>query len=105
MTHEPLRTLTWLETGDIYLDGGVQGRVRISHADPVTGELVRDSAGLYFLTPEKDLRGPGMGAVRIRDLPADAMRRLVGRVVKVSGTYEQARGLQVDQIVERGKDE
>ena len=99
MTREPLRDLPLYDTTDIFVAGGIKGRVRITRTAPVTGELIRDSASFYFLTPEEDLRGGGSrGAVRLHELPALAKRYLVGQLVKVAGIYEEAAGLQVEAI-------
>ena len=98
MTSEPLRELRLIDIGDIFVSGGVKERVRITRAVPVTGELVRDSAGFYFLAPEEDFRGGGSGSVRLHELPVFAKRHLVGRVVKVAGVYEEAAGLLVEAI-------
>ncbi|MBW2240348.1 MAG: hypothetical protein JRH01_00040 [Deltaproteobacteria bacterium] len=95
---ENLRELELIDIEDIFVSGGDAGRVRLTRRVPAVGELVRDSAGFYFLAPEEDFRGGGMGSIRLHSLGAEAKRRFVGRVVKVAGIFEDDKGLDVEAV-------
>ena len=87
----------------VFIPGSFQEPVRITRAEPLMGELLRDSAGLYFLAPEKDYRGGGMGSVRIHNVPAKAQARFIGKIVKVTGVFEDGKGVCVEAIALEGK--
>lgn len=93
-----LRSLPKLEVLDVFVVGRVQGRVRISREHPLVGELMWDSAGLYFLSPEEDERGGGMAAIRVLGLEDEQAFELVGRIVKVTGVFDASRGLEIEAI-------
>ena len=98
-----LPELQLIDQLDVFIPGCIQGPVKITKAEPLLGELVQDSAGLYFLAPEEDYRGGGMGSIRIQNLPGKAQARFVGEVVKVSGVFEDGKGVSVEAIALEGK--
>ncbi len=99
-----LRELKLIDMLDVFIPGSFQEPVKITRAEPLTGELIRDSAGLYFLAPEEDYRGGSpMGAVRIHNLTAKAKARFVGKIVKVTGVFEDGKGVSVEAIALEGK--
>ncbi len=98
-----LRELKLIDMLDVFISGSFQEPVKITRAEPLTGELIRDSAGLYFLSPEEDYRGGGMGSIRIHNLTARAKARFVGKVVKVAGVFEDGKGVSVEAIALEGK--
>lgn len=88
---------------DVFVSGAIKGPVRITRELPLTGELIRGDGGVFYLAPEEDYRGGGMGSIRIHDLPPAAMTRFVGKVVKIAGTFEDAKGVTVEAIAAEGK--
>lgn len=98
-----LRELQLIDRLDVFIPGCIQEPVKITKAEPLMGELIQDSAGLYFLAPEEDYRGGGMGSIRIHDLPGKARARFVGKIVKVTGVFEDAKGVAVEAIALEGK--
>jgi hypothetical protein len=94
MQRDP-RLLPPLEVLDVYVVGRIGERVRISEEAPLLGELMRDAAGSYFLSPQEDERGEGMAAVAVPGLDDPRGFGLVGRTVAASGIFDPARGLEV----------
>ncbi len=93
-----LRELRLIDQLDVFIPGCIQEPVKITKAEPLMGELIRDSAGLYFLAPEEDYRGGGMGSIRIHNLTGKARARFVGKIVKVTGVFEDGMGVSVEAI-------
>lgn len=100
---EQLPELPLIDQLDVFIPGGIQGPVRITKVEPLIGELVQDSTGIYFLAPEEDYRGGGMGSIRIHNLPGRAKARFVGKIVKVTGVFEDGKGVSVEAIALQGK--
>ena len=90
--------LDLIDMDDVFIAGAIKGPVRIAESEPLLGELIRDSCGTYFLAPEEDYRGGGMGSIRIHDLSAQARARFVSRQVKVAGVFEDGKGVRVEAI-------
>lgn len=93
-----MRELEPLEVLDVFVVGRVTGPVRISRDHPLRGELTVDVARAWFLSPEEDERGEGMGAVRVLGLPERTGFEFAGKIVQVAGIYEPGRGLTVEAI-------
>lgn len=93
-----LRRLGPLHVLDVFVVGRISGRVRITREHPLVGELMRDAAGCYFLSPEEDERGEGMGSVSVIGLEDEAAFELVGRLVEVTGVFDASQGLVVEAI-------
>lgn len=55
------------------------------------------------MAPEKDYRDGGMGSIRIHNLTGEAQARFVGKIVKVTGVFEDAKGVAVEAIALEGK--
>jgi hypothetical protein len=98
-----LPELQLIDLLDVFVPGRIQEPVKITRDQPLTGELIQDSTGLYFLAPEEDYRGGGMGSIRIRNLGGKAQARFVGKVVKVSGVFEDGKGVSVKAIALESK--
>lgn len=98
-----LPELQLIDMLDVFIPRSIQGPVKITRDEPLKGELIQDSTGLYFLAPEEDYRGGGMGSIRIRNLGGKAQARFVGKVVKVSGVFEDGKGVSVEAIALEGK--
>ncbi|MEE8410597.1 MAG: hypothetical protein V3T05_13425 [Myxococcota bacterium] len=101
---QTLPELQLIDMQDVFIPDAIRGKVQITRQQPLTGELVRDSAGFYFLAPEEDNRGGGMGSIRVHDLSAEARTKLIGKVVKVAGVYESGKGLRVEAIAQQDKE-
>jgi len=97
--YHPTRVLTAIEVLDAFVEGRVTERVRISHDQPLTGEVGHESTGRTFLSPEEDERGEGMGAVRVYGLTEDRALELSGRLVRVAGLYDPSHGLTLESVV------
>lgn len=94
-----IRELKLIDIMDVFVPDRIQGKVRITKSEPVIGELLCDSAGFWFLTPEEDYRGGIFGAIRVHNLPSEAMHRYRNKLVKVAGIFEGGEGLTVEAIV------
>ncbi len=92
------RVLEKLEVDDLYRTDLKHHRVRVSREHPILGELIIDSSGAFFLTPEEDFRGGNAAAIPIAALTGDQVTRFLGRLVKIAGTYEEEVGLTVEWI-------
>jgi len=103
MNGEPYRELRLIDLLDVFVPGHFQEPVRITRSEPLTGELIMDVTGRYFLAPEEDYRGGGMGSIRVHNLPGKAQARFVGKLVKVTGVFEDNKGLSVEAIVLDGR--
>jgi hypothetical protein len=99
----PLPELGLIDLLDVFVPGRIEGRVRITAREPLVCELMRDAAGRYFLAPEEDYRGGGMGSIPALNLGAEAKSRMIGRVVQVAGVFEDGRGVTVEAIALVGK--
>ena len=98
-----LRELKPREELDVFTIGAIQGHVKITKSAPVTGVLLKDPWNNIFLAPEEDYRGGGMGSIRIHNLPGKAFPRFFSKIVKVTGVYEESKGLSVEAIALEGK--
>ncbi len=103
MAGEPYRELQLIDLLDVFVPGHFQEPVRITRSEPLTGELIMDVTGRYFLAPEEDYRGGGMGSIRVHNLPGKAQAGFVGKLVKVTGVFEDDKGLSVKAIVRDGR--
>ena len=95
---DDFRVLEESEVDDLYRTDLKRHRVRVSREHPILGELIMDSGGAFFLTPEEDYRGGGMAAIPIAVPSKGAVTRFLGRLVRIAGTYEEGVGLTVEWI-------
>ena len=95
---EELPELSPLRVLDVFVVGRVTEPVRISEQSPLVGELRRDREGDYFLSPEEDERGEGMGSIFLPDLSDGDVVEWVGRLVEVSGVLDPSSGLTVETL-------
>ena len=92
------RVLEEIEVDDLYRTNIKHHRVRVSREHPILGELIIDSSGAYFLTPEEDYRGGDTAAIPIAVPSKGPVTRFLGRLVRIAGTYEEGVGLTVEWI-------
>lgn len=93
-----LPTLSLGNMLDVFIPGELRGSVGITEREPLVGELLRDATGRFFLAPQRDDRGGGMHSIPIHDLSAAAAARLLDKVVKLTGVFEDGKGVTVDTI-------
>ena len=73
--------------------------MRITREHPLQGEALTDVTGEWFLAPEEDYRGGGMGSIRL-EFEASDTRRCAGAVVWATGIFDTGTGLLVDDMGE-----
>lgn len=95
---DELRELAPLRVLDVFVVGRVTEPVRISKRWPLVGELMRDREGDYFLSPEEDERGEGMGAISLPGLADEDAVEWVGQRVEASGVFDPRRGLIIETL-------
>lgn len=95
------RQLGPLNVLDVFVVGRITGPVRVSPDHPLVGELMQDVTGRYFLSPEEDERGYGMGCVSVVGLEDERAFDLVDQTVEVTGVYDPARGFLIESIARR----
>lgn len=95
-----LRELGPYETGNLFRIIPDIDRARITVANPIVGLLGTDRTGALYLAPEPDYQGHGMESIGLKGITLDSIagRGLLGRVVKIAGTYDVSTGITVEEI-------
>lgn len=83
-----MRELKLIDQLGVFIPGAIEGPIKIPAAVPLRGVLLCDVTVTFFLAPEDDYRGGGMGSIRVVNVPAEAKHNWLDKLVDVTGVYE-----------------